>query len=156
MSKCGCNVHAPEFAAMAQATRQFLDTQLDDLPKYKGFPRTMEEVLKRAGKRFKSIVVSPHWFLPYDQETYVELIQSQLGWKYPEVSYPRRSTNCALNFLSVHNSMKYFGYTHYHVETSKLIREGVLSREEALRDLECDFDMDLLNSIARKLDYEFK
>jgi hypothetical protein len=51
--------------------------------------------------------------------------------------------------------MRYFGYTHYHVEMSKLIREGLLSREEALKNLRINFDQELLNSISKKLDYTF-
>lgn len=156
MSKCGCNVHSAEFAAMGHATQEFLDKELSDMPQYQDFPRTMEEVLKRAKKKFKSMVVSPHWFLPFDQETYIELIKKELAWEQPEFSYPKRSTNCALNFISVHNSVRDFGYTHYHVEASKLIREGVVTREEALRDLVIDFDKETLNDIARKLDYEFE
>ena len=156
MSKCGCNVHSPEFAAMGEATRRFLDTQLEDLPQYRDFPRTMDEVLKRARKRFKSMVVSPHWFLPGGTAEYVELIQRELGWRYPEQSYPKESTNCALNFLSVYNSMRHYGYTHYHVEASKMIREGLLTRDEALRLLEIDFDKTLLNSIAGKLGHEYE
>jgi hypothetical protein len=156
MSKCGCNVHAPEFAAMAQATHHFLDTQLGDLPQYKSFPRTMEEVLKRARKKFKSMVVSPHWFLPHHHDEYVALIQKELGWKYPAQSYPKKSTNCALNFLSVYNSMRHYGYTHYHVEASKMIRAGMMTRDEALEMLETDFDLELLNEVARKLGHEYE
>ncbi len=155
MSKCGCNVHSAEFEAMGRATQEFLDNELVDMPQYQNFPRTMEEVLKRARKKFKSMVVSPHWFLPFDQETNIELIRKELGWEQVELSYPKRSTNCTLNFLSVHNSVRDFGYTHYHVEASKLIREGALLREEALSDLTIDFDKELLNQIASKMDYEF-
>lgn len=151
MSKCGCNTHAPEFRAMAQATIEFLKTELERMPEYKNFPRSMEEVLARASKRHKAIVVSPHWFLPYDQETYVATIKKELNWKEPAVSYPKGSTNCLLNFISVYNSVKHFGYAHYHVEMSKLIRAGVLTREQALEALKLDFDPELLNTIAAKL-----
>lgn len=155
MSKCGCNVHSPEFAAMGQATQEFLDTELDDMAQYKDFPRTMEEVLRRGKKKFKSMVVSPHWFLPFSQETYVEIIKKELGWEPTELSYPKRSTNCVLNFISVHNAVRDFGYTHYHVEASKLIREGMITRDEALEDLAIDFDKKVFNNIAKKLDYVF-
>ena len=47
--------------------------------------------------------------------------------------------------------MKYFGYTHYHVEMSKLIREGLLTREEALNLLEVNFDHNLVNSVLSKI-----
>lgn len=150
MSKCACNISAPEFRAMGEATREFLGTLKND-PQYKDFPASMEEVLERAKKRHKCMVLSPHWFLPVEQETYIAVIKNELKWKEPRLSYPRHSTNCYLNFLSVHNSMKHYGYTHYHVEMSKMIRAGLITREQALKDLEIFFDKDLLNSIAGKL-----
>jgi len=156
MSKCGCNVHSAEFRAMAENTKHFLDHELKDLPQYKDFPRSMEEVLSRAKKRHKSLVISPHWFLPFSTEEYVNLIKRELKWKVPKLSYPAGSTNCALNFLSVHLSLKHYGYTHYHVEASKLIREGVITREEAMRQLEINFDNKLLNEIASKLNFQFE
>ena len=156
MSKCGCSIHAPEFRQMAVHTKEFLDKQIKDIPQYRNFPSSMEDVLARAKKRHKSIVVSPHWFLPFGPEVYVETIKNELGWKVPKISYPQGSTNCALNYISVHNSMKHYGYTHYHVELSKLIRQGVITRDEALSQLELNFDKDFLNSIAQKLDYKFE
>ncbi len=154
MSKCACTIDAPEYKSMGAATLEFLGELRKD-PKYADFPGSMEEVLKRARKRHKSVVLSPHWFLPYDTETYVETIQKELDWRYPKFSYPGKSTNCALNFISVHNSMRYFGYTHYHVEMSKHIREGLMTREEALELLRIDFDEQTLNEIARPLGYTF-
>ena len=155
MSKCGCNVHQPEFISMAKATKEFLAGYLKNNPKYKDLPDSMEDVLIRAKKRHRCIVLSPHWFLPFDSDSYVETIKKELKWKFPRLSYPAKTTNCYLNFISVYNSMKYFGYTHYHVEMSKLIREGLLSRQEALQNLEINFDKQLLNDIAKKLDYTF-
>ncbi|HNW89724.1 MAG TPA: 7-cyano-7-deazaguanine synthase [Bacteroidales bacterium] len=151
MSKCGCNVHAAEFKQMADNTKFFLENELKDMPQYKNFPRTMEEVLARSKKRFKSIVISPHWFLPYSTEEYVKVIKDELKWKAPVFSYPAGSTNCSLNFMSVYYSMKHYGYTHYHVEASKMIREGLLLREEALKQLELNFDEKTLKMIAGKL-----
>lgn len=152
MSKCGCNIHEPEFVSMAKAAKEFLNDHVKNDPKYKDFPETMEEVLNRAKKRQRCVVLSPHWFLPFDSEVYVEIIKKELKWKFPKLSYPAYTTNCYLNFISVYNSMKYFGYTHYHVEMSKLIRGGLLTREEAIRNLEINFDKGLLNNIAKKLD----
>lgn len=155
MSKCACNVSAPEYRSMAKATREFMETLKND-PRYRDFPSSMEEVLAAAQKRHKCLVLSPHWFLPVDQETYVATITNELHWKVPRLSYPRNSTNCYLNFISVHNAMKYFGYTHYHIEMSKMIREGLMTREQALKDLEIFFDKNLLNDIAKKLDFTFE
>lgn len=155
MSKCGCNVHTAEFKSMAESTKNFLDNDLSNLPQYKNFPKSMEEVLKRAKKRHKSLVISPHWFLPYGPTEYIKLIREELGWKEPSLSYPKGSTNCTLNFISVYNSLKHFGYTHYHVEASKLIREGVITREDALEQLKLNFDEDVLQNVARNLDIDF-
>jgi hypothetical protein len=155
MSRCGCNVHQAEFTSMAKAAGEFLDRYVKNEPKYKDFPASMEEVLVRAKKRQKCAVLSPHWFLPFNSDDYVELIKKELKWKFPRLSYPAHTTNCYLNFISVYNSMKYFGYTHYHVEMSKLIREGLLSREEAVKDLKIYFDKELLNNITKKLNYTF-
>ena len=156
MSRCGCNIHQPEFHSMAKSTSDFLSNYIKNNPKYKNFPKSMEEVLTRAKMRQKCVVLSPHWFLPFDSKIYVEIIKKELKWKLPKLSYPANSTNCYLNFISAYNTMKNYGYTHYHVEMSKLIREGLLTREEALQNLKVDFTKELLNSIAGKLDYRFE
>ena len=151
MSACGCNVHQPEYKAMAAETQKFLDEELNDLPEYKNFPRSMTELLKKVKKRSGAMVLSPHWFLPYTQDEYVKIISEELGWRYPEKSYPRKTTNCSLNFISVHNSMRDYGYTHYHVELSKMIREGTVSREDAMKNLNMEFSDEMLNGILGKL-----
>jgi len=150
MTKCACNVDAPEYGSMARATRQFLATLKDD-PRFKDFPSTMEEVVTRAKKKHKAVVLSPHWFLDGHPDEYVAVIQRELNWKYPRVSYPGKSTNCLLNFLSVANSMRYYGYTHYHVEMSKLIRQGLMTRDEALELLRLDLADETLSDVAARL-----
>ncbi len=138
---------SPEYRAMARATREFLATLRGD-PKYGDFPATMEEVVRRAGRRGRIVVESPHWYLPEATEDHTALLERELGWKRPARSYPEGSTNCSLNFLSSHLSLRHYGYTHYHVEMSKLIRDGLLTREEALRRLRPDFDPEELRAIA--------
>ena len=156
MSRCGCNIHEAEFVSMAKATNEFLDSYLKSNSKYRNFPRSMEEVLARAKKKHKCLVLSPHWFLPDSSEVYVEIIKKELKWKFPSLSYPSQSTNCYLNFISVYNSLKSFGYTHYHVEMSKLIRAGLLAREEGLKLLEVNFDEQLLDFVAGKMGCDIK
>lgn len=150
MSKCACNVSAPEYQSMSKATKEYLAALKRD-PRYKDFPQSMEEVLERAKKRHKAMVLSPHWFLGAHADEYVELIQKELDWKYPRLSYPGRSTNCYLNFISAHKSIENYGFTHYHVEMSKLIRENLLSRDEALEMLDFSYDREFLESIAGRV-----
>jgi hypothetical protein len=142
---------------MGAATKNFIDTYVKNDPKYRDFPTSMEEVIKKASeRRNKALVISPHWFLPFGPEEYVPTIQKELNWQYPQMSYPGRSTNCNLNFISVYNSMKDYGYTHYHVEMSKLIRQGVISRDEALKDLEFKMSKSELNKIATILNHKYE
>jgi hypothetical protein len=141
---------SPEYASMSLATRDFIGTLKKD-DKYGDFPASMEELLSRAGKRHKTTILSPHWFIDAGAEEYTALLQRELGWKYPRLSYPARTTNCLLNFLSVHNSLKHYGYTHYHVEMSKLIRANLITRDEALADLKINYDRRILEEVAGKL-----
>jgi len=153
MSKCGCNVHSPEYVEMAKETNTFLEENPLMKSVYKDFPKTMEDLLKRSKKRKnKAMVLSPHWFLPYGPNEYVKMIKDELGWSYIKNSYPGKSTNCNMNFVSAYNAMKYFGYTHYHVEMSKLIREGVITREQALEELKMEFDREMMIEILKKID----
>lgn len=152
-SNCACQAGHREYASMSEATRRFLATLRQD-PKYRDFPQSMEEVLKRARKRHKAIVLSPHWFLNTHPDEYVELIRRELDWEYPDLSYPAKTTNCSLNFLAMHLSLKHYGYTHYHVEQSKLIRENQQTREEALKALEFNYPREFLASLAGRLGVE--
>jgi hypothetical protein len=135
----------PEFAKMSAATKAFLSGRFLDLPS------SMAEVVERARTRSDTLVLSPHWFLPFGAESYVETIQRELGWERAALSYPAGTTNCRLNFLSVRNSMEHYGYTHYHVEMSRMIREGLMTRAEALDALRINFDEGFLDEIASSL-----
>jgi len=156
LSKCACSVSEPEYKRMGEATAEFIKSHMRNDPKYSGMALSMEEVIARAAKTHKCLVLSPHWFLPYDSSEYVQVIEKELGWKYPALSYPAKSTNCYLNFIAAHNSMKYYGYTHYHVEMSKLIRQGLMTRAEALELLKSDFGGELLDKIAARLGCKVK
>ena len=135
------------FVSMSKVTSDFIVNNLHKLPQYKNFPRSMKE----AQKKFKCKMISPHWYLQWDQEKIMEVLHKELNWKAPESSFPKGSTNCLMNFVSVDLAMKYYGYTHYHIEMSKLIRLGQLSREEALNALKIDFDINIVNDILEKI-----
>jgi hypothetical protein len=133
-----------EFPSLSRATAEFINRLKKVNPRYKDFPVTMEAVMKR----YKGIkVLSPHWFLQDDAADYTDLITKELSWKQVAHSYPANSTNCYLNFVSALISMKYYGFTHYHIEMSNLIRSGDLSRQEALSALEIDFEEEPARSL---------
>ncbi len=145
-----------EFTRMSAKTREFIEGERRASKAYRNFPRSMGEALKTAMKKHKAVIISPHWFMPYDSEHNIELIKRELKWQETPISYPKGSTNCLLNFISSYYSMKNYGYTHYHVEMSKLIREGLLSREDALKQLDMKVDREFLEKIAAKLGHQLE
>ncbi len=153
LSKCACDQNPDEFRAMSQATQRFMDQHVRTDPKYRDFPRNMDEVLKIAKKKYKSkaIVLSPHWFVSGGPEEYVPIIKEKLDWDYPDRSYPKKSTNCDLNFLATKRAIRDYGYSVYHIEMANLIRMGMVTREEALKLLQTDFDPRILDDIHDKL-----
>jgi hypothetical protein len=138
------------YGALSQHTADFVTRYMRTIPKYRNFPRSMAEATRQARRRWKGVALSPHWYLPWDERAVIDLLRKELHWKAPQRSYPKGSTNCLLNFISVDRTMKECGYTHYHVEMSKLIRKGQLSREEALDRLRVDFDESLMNDIRER------
>jgi hypothetical protein len=154
LSKCACDQNPDEFKAMTAATKDFMEKHVKTDPKYKDFPMSMADVMQTAKTKYKSkaVVLSPHWFVPGGPEEYVPVIQEKLGWDYPERSYPKKSTNCDLNFVASKLAVKNFGYSHYHIEMSNMIRLGVVTREEALEHLKMDYGEEVLGDILAKLD----
>jgi hypothetical protein len=141
-----------EYFSMSAATKYFILRHLRCDAAYKDFPLSMKEAVKTAGRGSRIVAVSPHWFLQYDPYKAMEILEKELKWSAPALSYPLHSTNCLMNFPSVYLTMRNFGYTHYHIEMSKLIRKGELSREEALKLLEINFGKDLVNSVLKNID----
>jgi hypothetical protein len=154
LSKCACDQNPEEFKAMTAATKEFMEKHVKTDRKYADFPMSMAEVMQIAKTKYKSkaVVLSPHWFVPGGPEEYVPVIKEKLGWDYPARSYPKKSTNCDLNFVASKLAVKNFGYSHYHIEMSNMIRLGVVTREEALEHLAMDYGEEVLGDILAKLD----
>ncbi len=78
--------------------------------------------------------VSPLAFLGYDEETAVRCIEA-LAWERPQDTDPN-STNCLLNSFANMIHLEQMEYHPYAMELAGLVREGYMSREEALERLE--------------------
>ena len=156
LSKCACDQNPDEFKSMTAATKEFMEQHVRTDPRYADFPASMDDVLRIAKKKYKSkaIVLSPHWFVPGGPEEYVPVIQRELGWEYPERSYPKKTTNCDLNFIASKLAVKNYGYSVYHIEMSNMIRMGIVTREEAIAALQMDFGQEITSGILNKLDVD--
>ncbi len=136
-----------EFILLCSEISSFIDMMRKKYSKYASFPKDMNEIRKRYKISKKANILSPHWFLPHETEYYTDLIRKELGWRLIDSSYPLESTNCQLNLLGSYLSMQKYGFTHFHVEMSKLIRLGKMGREEALRKLELNISNEPESSI---------
>jgi tRNA(Ile)-lysidine synthase TilS/MesJ len=93
--------------------------------------------------------LSPLGFLDYDEEKILEAM-SRLGWKAPE-DVDAHSTNCLLNsFANVVHRERY-GYHPYVFELAKLVREGHMRRDEALKRLDKEENPKTVELVKRKL-----
>jgi 3'-phosphoadenosine 5'-phosphosulfate sulfotransferase (PAPS reductase)/FAD synthetase len=142
-------------AFLSKDVASFVEQMREKYDKYKKFPRDMSELNKmfKASRRAK--LISPHWFLPIGAEEYTRIIKDELGWKEIPFSYPAGSTNCTLNYLGSLLCMEHFGFTHFHIEDGKLIRNGELTRAESLERLNAEgFSKnacDAIDSVLKKL-----
>ena len=93
--------------------------------------------------------VSPLAFLDYDEETAVQRIQA-LGWVRPQDTDPN-STNCLLNSFANLTHLEQMGYHPYAMELAGLVREGYMSREEALDRLEIAAVPEVVAAVEAKL-----
>jgi len=67
-----------DFDSMSRATAAFLKGIKKSNPRYRDFPLTMKEALRKFSKMR---IVSPHWFMSDDPEEYTALIRRELGWR---------------------------------------------------------------------------
>ncbi len=142
------NEHA-EMGYLCKDLPDFIAEMRKKYDKYKNFPRHMNDVKKRYRNSRKATLVSPHWFLPVTPEEYTEIIKKELEWEEQDFSYPAGSTNCLFNYLGSYLCKKDMGFTHFHIECSKLIRSGEMTREEAMKMLEINPEKDPGSSLVR-------
>jgi len=102
-------------------------------------------------KQYNIEIASPWIYEKRDTQAYMKIIENELGWKVPKMSYPRYSTNCILNFLQVVLSRKYFWYSHYDCEESMLIQYHETTKQKAIEILNLDIDYEIIHSILKKL-----
>jgi tRNA(Ile)-lysidine synthase TilS/MesJ len=93
--------------------------------------------------------VSPLAFLNYDEETALRRIEA-LAWERPQDTDPN-STNCLLNSFANKVHLEQMGYHPYVMELAGLVREGCMSREEALDRLEVAAVPEVVAAVEVKL-----
>jgi tRNA(Ile)-lysidine synthase TilS/MesJ len=93
--------------------------------------------------------ISPLAFLDYDEAAIRSRI-NRLGWIAP-TGVDANSTNCLLNALTILRHKELYGYHPYAFELAKLVREGMMSRADALERLERPPDPEVVAAVRKKL-----
>jgi tRNA(Ile)-lysidine synthase TilS/MesJ len=131
--------------------RTFLQTAMLPLETVAGdqiapyFPSD-EMVLRAADLPYS---VAPLAFLDYNEEA-ARVSLRALGWEPPTDTDPN-STNCLLNAFANQVHLEQMGYHPYAMELAGLVREGYMSREEALARLEVPPAPEVVAAVRVKL-----
>jgi tRNA(Ile)-lysidine synthase TilS/MesJ len=94
-------------------------------------------------------LVSPLAFIEYTEEEAIRRIR-QLGWESPKDTDPN-STNCLLNGFACRVHQEQMGFHPYVMELAGLVREGYMTREEALARLEEEAAPEVVAAVMAKL-----
>jgi tRNA(Ile)-lysidine synthase TilS/MesJ len=93
--------------------------------------------------------IHPLAFLEYNEEKIYKRV-AELGWKKPKDTDPN-STNCLLNAYANYVHQQQFGYNPYVFEIAKMVREGIMSREEGLLRVSGSPQIEQINLIEERL-----
>ena len=99
---------------------------------------------------FEIFQMSP--YLVYEKsEAFILSEIRSLGWKYPE-QLDGCTSNCALNAVGNLCHEKKYGFHPYALELSKLVRKGLLAREDAIQKLNTQVEDRVMQATLVQLD----
>jgi hypothetical protein len=93
--------------------------------------------------------VSPLAFMDYDENDIFKNIKT-LGWVSPQ-EVDANSTNCLLNSFANRIHIEKYGFHPYAFEIAGMVRSGVMKREEGLKKLEEDENIQTVGYVKNKL-----
>lgn len=96
--------------------------------------------------------INPLAFLRYDEKEIYSRIH-ELGWRPPKDTDPN-STNCLLNAFANQVHIEKYHYNPYAMEMAELVREGILTKEEALRRTHEPMDSSIIEKVKTRLGIE--
>ena len=93
--------------------------------------------------------ISPLAFMNYDETKIFDYVES-LGWVRPKDTDPN-STNCLLNTYAIKVHVEQSHFHPYIAELAGLVREGKMSREEALERVNEPANANVMNFVTDRL-----
>ena len=111
-------------------------------------PYFLEDRHFNSGKEFP-YNIHPLAFLEYNEGKIFSRMK-ELNWERPEDTDPN-STNCLLNTFANQVHEKLYGYNPYVFEIAKMVREGVMTRQEGLRKFDKEVTPSAVDLVKEKL-----
>lgn len=103
------------------------------------------------------ILVIPFYIFKFnktDKETLRKKCKEMFDWREMKTSYPGRTTNCDMVWLNTYMDLKRMKYTMYHEEYASLVRNGEISRLQALKDLEFNPPKGMIDQLAKDINLD--
>jgi tRNA(Ile)-lysidine synthase TilS/MesJ len=113
--------------------------------------RHFENAAVQAGESFPYII-HPLAFQGYSEETIIKTV-SELGWIQPEDT-GANSSNCLLNDFAIDIHCRRHKFHPYAFEIAGLVRDGFMSRAEAIERLSTPTDSAVVGYVKKKLEAE--
>ena len=98
--------------------------------------------------------IHPLAFLEYNEDK-IYARMTELGWEKPVDTDPN-STNCLLNALANQVHERSYGYNPYVSEIAKMVREGVMTRQDGLRKFDMDSSLVQIDIVRERLGIQQK
>lgn len=111
-------------------------------------PYFLEERHFNSGKEFP-YNIHPVAFLEYNEEK-IYARMKELGWEKPGDTDPN-STNCLLDAFANQVHERSYGYNPYVSDIAKMVREGVMTREEGLKRFDEEVPPSVVDLVKAKL-----
>jgi hypothetical protein len=89
----------------------------------------------------------------YDEREVLDTVERELGWVRPRDT-DSCSTNCQLNALGIYVHQKKYGISPYAIPLAHDVRQGLISREDALTALNGELNPKIVAHVARLLGVE--
>ncbi|WP_294360286.1 7-cyano-7-deazaguanine synthase [uncultured Clostridium sp.] len=112
-----------------------------------------KEDLEKAVDLEKTLVIPFYIFKFYktDKEMLKKEIRKIFNWKDIPYSFPAKTTNCRMNWLNTYVDRKKIGYCSYDIEFAELVRNGEITREQALEDLKLNLSTRTIEELANEV-----
>jgi hypothetical protein len=111
-------------------------------------PYFLEEEHYERPERFP-YNIAPFAFMEYDEATIYDYVAS-LGWVRPKDT-DANSTNCLLNSYGIHVHLEQSGFHPYVAELAGMVREGRMTRDEALARINLMPNPNVVNFVTDRL-----